>query len=368
MAEPKYHPAFTVSDIKNYISITLELDKSQYTRWAELFKITCTAFDVIDHIITPTESSESATVTSDKSNTSNVSWFRLDAVVLNWMYGTVSLEVLNTIFEAGSTAAKTWLRIQNLFQDNKSSRALYLQRQFTNIKLDNFPNVSAYCQELKSIADQLENVDEKLSDPRIVLQLIAGLNDNYDTIGSQMAHITPLPLFYQARSMLLLEETRKQKQPLSPSTPADAALISTTGNSSSNKSPVSANQPYPGNNYRGRGSNWCNSYRGRNSNTRGRGLVYYPNSSPTWNTQPPWNWQQAPWNYSPPCPYPTFSWARPNSAQPSLLGPRPAQAHSVSSDTFCPTDIESAMHTMTLHPPEDTWYMDTGATSHMASS
>lgn len=32
-----------------------------------------------------------------------------------------------------------------------------------------------------------------------------------------------------------------------------------------------------------------------------------------------------------------------------------------------PTNIEEAMHTLTLTPPDGTWYMDTGATSHMTS-
>ncbi|XP_071695743.1 uncharacterized protein [Rutidosis leptorrhynchoides] len=167
MADSKYHPALTVSNIKNHILITLELNKSQYTTWAELFKITCRAFDVIDHITEQAATTESTT--TETSTTPVVSWASLDAIVLSWIYGTVSLELLGTIFEADSTAAKTWSHIQNLFQDNKSSRALYLQRQFTNIKLDNFLNVSAYCQELKSIADQLSNVDDKVSDPRMVL-------------------------------------------------------------------------------------------------------------------------------------------------------------------------------------------------------
>ncbi|XP_071705282.1 uncharacterized protein [Rutidosis leptorrhynchoides] len=168
----------------------------------ELFKINLCAFDVLDHIIPPAVQSttESSTTTNTTTpNTQNPSWSRLDAMVLQWIYGTISLELLNNIFEADSTTAKTWTQIQDMFQDNKSSRALYLQRQFTNIKLDNLLNISAYCQEIKSIADQLGNIDDKVSDPRMVFQVIAGLNDNFDTIGSQLAHITPLPSFYQAR-------------------------------------------------------------------------------------------------------------------------------------------------------------------------
>ncbi|XP_073057631.1 uncharacterized protein [Primulina eburnea] len=84
----------------------------------------------------------------------------------------------------------------------------------------------------------------------------------------------------------------------------------------------------------------------------------------------------------PPCPMPTQGWARPPTATfgPGVLGPRPQQqayqaftapvAPSFNGQTgsYVPTDIASAMHTMTLNPPDPTWYMDTGATSHMTSS
>lgn len=40
-----------------------------------------------------------------------------------------------------------------------------------------------------------------------------------------------------------------------------------------------------------------------------------------------------------------------------------------SATSTAPTDIEQAMHTMSLHAPNDqNWYMDTGATSHMTAS
>ena len=75
----------------------------------------------------------------------------------------------------------------------------------------------------------------------------------------------------------------------------------------------------------------------------------------------------APWAL-PPCPWPSDSWARPNfgqqrqRVQPGILGPRPPQAYIT---TPTPTDIEAAMHTLGLTPPDVNWYMDTGATSHM---
>ena len=70
----------------------------------------------------------------------------------------------------------------------------------------------------------------------------------------------------------------------------------------------------------------------------------------------------------PPCPYPTSQWTRPTgpSKQVGILGQRP-QAHTTTASPV-PTNIAAAMHTMSLTPPDNTWYMDTGASSHSAAS
>jgi len=70
----------------------------------------------------------------------------------------------------------------------------------------------------------------------------------------------------------------------------------------------------------------------------------------------------------PPCPYPTSQWTRPTgpSRQPDILGQRP-HAHTTTV-SVAPTDITTAMHTMSLTLPDSTWYMDTGASSHTATS
>ncbi|XP_071688129.1 uncharacterized protein [Rutidosis leptorrhynchoides] len=359
MSENKFHPAFTVSNIKNHIPITLEMDKAKYSSLSELFKITCRAYDVIEHIV-PTSADSS--VTTDSSTNSSISWSRLDAVVLNWIFGTISIDLLENIFEADSTAAKNGSELKIYF---KIIKILELFIFIGNLLTSSLIISPAYCQELKSIADQLGNVGDKVFNQKMVLQLIAGLNDNFDTIGSQLSYITPLPSFYQACSMLLMEETRKQKQTLPPSTPTDAALITTSTNSPSPRPSSQANYQYRNSN-RGRGGGNRGNSRGRQGN-RGRGRHFNQTSGSNWMNQPPWAWKNNPWAY-PPCPYPTNNWVRPNSNQTRVLGPRQNQTHSVTSEASYPTDIENALHTMTLHSPEDTWYMDTGASSHMAST
>ncbi|XP_071734589.1 uncharacterized protein [Rutidosis leptorrhynchoides] len=229
--------------------------------------------------------------------------------------------------------------------------------------------MSAYCQELKNIADQLSNVGPKIDDDRLV---VTGLNDSYDSIASQINHMEKLPSFYEARSKLILEESRKSKQANQSSSTANTALLSVTPTAPV-KAPTSSHttQRNTGQYNRGRNSNRGN-YRGRGGFGRGRGGRFYsgtqsgnfgyysPNGAPYfngpnnhWQPNNTWAWQQQPWNI-PPCPYPTNNLPRPNSShgQPGLLGPRPqnpAYAQSVASNT--PTDIESAMYTMSLHLP-----------------
>ncbi|XP_010689822.2 uncharacterized protein LOC104903482 [Beta vulgaris subsp. vulgaris] len=105
-----------------------------------------------------------------------------------------------------------WNRLCDIFQDNKNSRAVTLEAEFSNTKMENFPNVSTYCQRLKSLADRLKNVGAPVSENRLVIQLVSGLTRAYRGVGTLIRQSDPLPPFYQARSMLTLEEAGFAKE------------------------------------------------------------------------------------------------------------------------------------------------------------
>ncbi|XP_020228009.1 uncharacterized protein LOC109809177 [Cajanus cajan] len=165
--QTKFHPALAVNNVKNFIPITLEMEKGHYSSWAELFKIHCRAYQVIDHILPPTPTSTD-TATEKVAEVDPALWSRLDAIVLQWIYGTISNDLLHTILQPDSTAQQAWERLQNIFLDNKNSRAVYLENQFTHVHMDDYPNISAYCQELKMLADQLSNVGAPISNQSMV--------------------------------------------------------------------------------------------------------------------------------------------------------------------------------------------------------
>ncbi|XP_071740995.1 uncharacterized protein [Rutidosis leptorrhynchoides] len=163
MAEPSNLPAAQpINHIIHSVPINLEIKTSQYNSWAELFKTHCRAHDLIDHLTS--EAPNTAAASSKQPQITPELWNRHDAIVLQWMYATISKDLLNTILEKDTTAKKTWDRLRSIFHDNEGTRAVDLEQKFTNIKLANFPNVSAYCQEVKMLADQMNNVGLNVTD------------------------------------------------------------------------------------------------------------------------------------------------------------------------------------------------------------
>nr|GLL31546.1 hypothetical protein D5086_0000195000 [Ipomoea trifida] len=407
-----------VSNINTFIKVTLDIEKGQYITWSKLFKIHAKAYKVLDHIIPPSKEKAKSNSSLSLKDTDPELWSRVDAIVLQWIYGTISDDLLNTILERDSTAELAWNRLEDIFSDNKNSRALYLEQEFSAVRMEQFTDASSYCQHLKTLADQLSNVGAPVSNNRLVLQLVSGLTDAYATVGSQIRHEDPLPLFYKARSMIILEETAMAKKIASP---YDTALHATAdeqiaknfwknqggrggrtsgfnsrggssirsggyGNSSS-RGGGSGNSFSRGghsiNRGSGRGGRQSSHGRGR-GNRGGRQQQSQPHNpfwqnsnsyQQNWASPPMWNGPWQPWA-TPPYPYPTTPAQRQrNQAQApsqSILGPKPSQAHlaatNLGQSSYAPTDIQQAMHTLSIAPPDEQWYMDTGATSHMTSN
>ncbi|XP_076932177.1 uncharacterized protein LOC143597593 [Bidens hawaiensis] len=374
------HPAITVTNIRTFIPITLDNASAQYVTWSELFRIHCTAYQVAHHLQprVALSSSTSASTSSDKDKASAVQpqteedWNRIDAIVLQWIYGTISIDLIQTIMKKNTTAYDAWTALENLFQDNKSARALHLQLKPNNTRLESFEDMASYCQEVKILANQLSNVDVPLSQTQLVLQVLGGFTDQYRTIATVIRSTNPLPDFNGTRSQLCQEETEIAARALHATQTAGTALQAlakpdtTADNPPNSRSDYSTDRTYSAD--RGRGRNRGRGRgRGRNNYGRDRGGTTYQQYTP-WDPllafQPGASqqaWQQ--WPAMPPCPYPMAAKTPTQPAQ-GILGPRPAQAYPMG---YVPTDIDQAFQTMSLYPLEQPWYMDTGATNHMTN-
>ncbi|XP_022027046.1 uncharacterized protein LOC110928231 [Helianthus annuus] len=156
--EPKLHPALTVSNIKTYVPVILQKDSTHYTTWKTLFKVHCQIYEVLDHLAAkPAAASASTATDSDKDKASAAAaetlWKQLDAVVLQWIYATISTPLLHTILQPGQTAHDAWNVIESEFNDNKNTRDIFLGQEFANLCLENFSSMADCCQHAKHLAD-----------------------------------------------------------------------------------------------------------------------------------------------------------------------------------------------------------------------
>ncbi|XP_074291485.1 uncharacterized protein LOC141618288 [Silene latifolia] len=176
-----FHPALAVTQIRNHVTVTLGMDNDQYPLWVALFTNHAKATRVLHHIIEPKSGSAApGPITADEQ----AMWETIDATVLQRIYATVSTDLLETIVEAESTTMECWTRIKNIFQDNEYSRAVTLEQEFSATSMADFTSVSAYCQRMKALADQLKNVGSPFSNNRLVLQLVSGLFSAYHGFGT----------------------------------------------------------------------------------------------------------------------------------------------------------------------------------------
>ncbi|MFS7991853.1 putative RNA-directed DNA polymerase [Helianthus anomalus] len=222
-----------------------------------------------------------------------------------------------------------------------------------------------YCQHAKHLAEQLQSVGSPVDDRMLVIKVLTGLTEQFDSISTVLQNRDPLPDFNEVRSRLTMEEQKKKRQVTRGSQAAATALAATS------VPPANATHQssYYGPSNRGRG---------RSRGGRGRGRSFTGRGNNRTTTQPqnpahpyivfPSNWTAAQWasllntnnSAQPPCPYPS----RPNSqSSQGILGPCPDQAHHTG---YSPTDIEQALYSLALNQP-DHGVMDTGATSHSAN-
>ncbi|KAM0009763.1 hypothetical protein Hdeb2414_s0086g00784961 [Helianthus debilis subsp. tardiflorus] len=132
---------------------------------------------------------------------------KIDAIVLQWIYSTLSDEYLLRVLEPESTALEAWNRVKDIFHNNKGPRCAALQARFVNLRLTASSSLETYCQTLRDLAAQLDDVGSPVNEQTLVLQLVRGLPREYDTIGSIINR--ELPSWNEACEMLRGDQERQ---------------------------------------------------------------------------------------------------------------------------------------------------------------
>ncbi|XP_022003294.1 uncharacterized protein LOC110900732 [Helianthus annuus] len=103
------HPVYTVTDIQKKVRV-LDGSKVTYSAWVKLFQLHARGYEVLDHITKEPPPKEDPTYEQ---------WAKIDAIVLQWIYCTLSEDYLLRVLEAESTALEAWNRVKAIFLNNK---------------------------------------------------------------------------------------------------------------------------------------------------------------------------------------------------------------------------------------------------------
>ena len=147
-------------------------------------------------------------------------WESCNTMVLSWMINSMHVDVSSSIMYC-ETAREMWIELQNQFSQGNGPKIYNLQKQISHL-CQNQMSVSEYYTKFKRLRDQLLNFEplpecscgamKLLStshNKAYVMRFLMGLNENYETLRSQILTYDPFPSMSKVYSLVLQEESHK---------------------------------------------------------------------------------------------------------------------------------------------------------------
>jgi hypothetical protein len=231
------------------VNIVLDSSSTNYAYWHDLMEQALQRYALLEH------------VTDDTPSTDPV-WIWMDSAVLNWISNSISTDLHQVVRECGCTVRHLWLIIENQFLGNREHRTLHLDAVFhTFIQGD--LSVNEYCRMFKVMVDDLADLGAPVDDRILVLNILRGLNQRFEHVGSIIQRYSSFPNFLKVRNDLLLEELHMD----STGPPAAPTALYTNIAPPTAKPPSSTPSRPP---HGGTGGNWTKYHnKNRNSGTGG---------------------------------------------------------------------------------------------------
>ncbi|XP_021321579.1 uncharacterized protein LOC8080606 [Sorghum bicolor] len=298
---------------------------------------------------------------------------QIDACIVSWLYSTVSKEIWNDVYRPNNTALAAWTAITGQFLDNSLQQAVYLQQEFHSLFQGDL-SVGEYCGRLKRLADSLYDCGAAVSDQALVINTLRGLNNKFSQAIAVLSTMTPPPSFLYTKSYLLQEETRiKHSHQMEAQTAllaaGSAAGQPVSSNAGTKSTPAPPTLPPAPAVQSGSGGDRRKKRKADNRNRQGASSTPAASAAPP---PPQWTSPYNPWQGV------VQAWPL-NSWRPGVLAPRPIAAPPSAMAALAaqqdpgtiPPGLYTALNGMSLNTPSgggsSDWFLDTGATSHMAS-
>lgn len=119
------HKAYNMTNLKTYVPLILDLTTYNYELWSTISKAHCITYDVLNHI--------DDTYDLPNKTPTDTEWEQLESMVILWLFGSISQNIIISAHSPQATARKVWLNIHALFYENKESTAMQLETEIRNV-------------------------------------------------------------------------------------------------------------------------------------------------------------------------------------------------------------------------------------------
>jgi hypothetical protein len=179
------------------VPIKLSHTAANFFAWNTYFGLLFHEYDLLDHI--------DGTVDL-LAMPHDPDWSTIDATIIRWFFQTISTNIFHTVVRDGDTARDLWKKITGLFTDNKIQRITFLQQEFFGLHQNNL-SLDAFCLRLKTLSDELRDLEFPITDALLLSTLATGLGEDLSHAASNLTLLTT-PTYEQAVAYLRNEERR----------------------------------------------------------------------------------------------------------------------------------------------------------------
>jgi hypothetical protein len=164
------------------VSVVLDASSTHYAHWRDNVLLTLQQYALADRVL------------SDATFPDVPAWDRMDTVVQSWLYNTILPKLQDVTCQNGHTTRDAWLALEDQFISNRETRALHIDAAFRNFVQGDL-NINEYCQKMKGFADSLNDLGVHVSDHVLVLNILHGLNKQYEHLCAIFTHTMPFMSF-----------------------------------------------------------------------------------------------------------------------------------------------------------------------------
>jgi len=178
---------------KAFSFIPLKLDSKNYIFWKAQILATVRVFDLVSFLNNsspPTkyviDSNGGGSIVNQEVNPEYIIWLRSDQLLLGWLFSTIFEEMLAQVIYCESSA-EVWLYLEKLYARQTIAKSFQLKQHLRSVKKENL-SMNDYVLKIKTKSHSLAVIREPLSDNELLLAILNGLDQDYDTVVSLITY------------------------------------------------------------------------------------------------------------------------------------------------------------------------------------